>query len=117
MKKIKIYLSALIAAGMMTTSCSDFLDRADTNGDYESNGFFSSENAIYDGAIGVYNMMYMNNVAGFYLVPTCVILDHMTPMLLERNENTTIGAGGTLNPDNETVLRIWSNCLSRRFTS
>ncbi len=110
MKKIKIYLSALIAAGMMTTSCSDFLDRADTNGDYESNGFFSSENAIYDGAIGVYNMMYMNNVAGFYLVPTCVILDHMTPMLLERNENTTIGAGGTLNPDNETVLRIWSNC-------
>lgn len=110
MKKNKLYLAAVAALGLVSASCSDFLDRNDTNGNYDSNGFFSSDQALYDGAIGVYNMMYMNNVNGFYLVPSVVIFDHLTPMLLERTENTTIGAGGTLNPDNATIGMIWQNC-------
>ena len=112
MKKNKLYLAAIAALGLVSASCSDFLDRADTNGNYDSNGFFSSDQALYDGAIGVYNQMYMNNVNGFYLVPSVVIFDHLTPMLLERSQNTTIGAGGTLNPDNATIARIWINCYS-----
>lgn len=112
MKRNKLYMAVSIALGLLTASCSDFLDRSDTNGAYESAGFFSSDQALYDGAMGVYNSMYMNNVNGFYLVPSVVIFDHLTPMLLERNSNTTIGAGGTLNPDNATVLRIWQNCYS-----
>lgn len=110
MKKSKIYLAALAAIGLMTASCSDFLDRADTNGDYVSNGFFRSEQALYDGLMGVYNSMYMDAVGGFYMLPGVVIFDHLTPMLLERNENTTIGAGGTLNPDNAIVLYFWTQC-------
>lgn len=101
---------ALGLLGLGATSCSDFLDRDDSNANYVSTGFFNNDKAIYDGAMGVYNMMYMNNVSGFYNVPTVVILDHLTPMLLERTENTTIGAGGTLNPDNATVAAVWTNC-------
>ena len=109
MKK-KIYLAAFAALGLATASCSDFLDRSDANGSYSSDGFFSSDQALYDGAMGVYNKMYMNDVNGFYLVPSVVIFDHLTPMLLERTENTSIGAGNTLNPDNVAVLRFWTNC-------
>ena len=112
MKKNKLYLAAVAALGLMTASCADFLDRVDTNSDYDSSGFFSSDQAVYDGLMGVYNQMYMSNVNGFYNVPTVVILDHLTPMLLERSENTTIGAGGTLNPDNATVQKFWSNCYT-----
>ena len=57
MKKNKIYLAVLAALGLMTSSCADFLDRADTNGNYVSNGFFRSEQAMYDGLMGVYNSM------------------------------------------------------------
>ncbi len=110
MKKAKIYLAALALLGLSATSCSDFLDRADTNGDYVSNGFFRSENALYDGLMGVYQIMYMNQVNGFYMLPAMTVFDHLTPMLLERNENTTIGAGGSLNPDNAIVLYIWQQC-------
>lgn len=110
MKKNKIFLAALTALGLMTASCSDFLDRDDSNGSYVSTGFFRSEQALYDGLMGVYNSMYMDAVSGFYMVPGVVIFDHLTPMLLERNENTTIGAGGTLNPDNATVQYFWQQC-------
>ena len=110
MKKNKIYLAALTALGLTTASCSDFLDREDTNGNYDSNGFFRSENAMYDGLMGVYNTMYMDALGGFYMVPGVVTFDHLTPMLLERTENTTIGAGGTLNPDNAAVLYFWQQC-------
>lgn len=110
MKKSKLYLVALAALGLMTASCSDFLDRHETNDNYVSDGFYRSDKAIYDGLMGVYNQMYMNNISGFYLVPFTVIADHLTPMLLERNSNTTIGAGGTLNPDNALLLNEWANC-------
>ena len=110
MKKNKIYLAALAALGLMTASCADFLDRADTNGNYVSNGFFRSEQAMYDGLMGVYNSMYMDQVQGFYMVPALVAFDHLTPMLLERTSDNTIGAGGTLNPDNAVVLYIWQRC-------
>jgi len=110
MKNNKLYLAALTAIGLMSASCSDFLDRNDTNGNYDNTGFFSSEKAMYDGAMGVYNSMYMNQVSNFYLVPAAVVFDHFTPMMLERTENTTIGAGGTLNPDNAVVQYIWQQC-------
>lgn len=112
MKKNKLYLAAIAALGLVSASCSDFLDRSDTNGNYEDTNFFNSDQALYDGVIGIYNTMYMNNVGGFYLVPSVVIFDHLTPMLLERTENTTIGAGGTLNPDNAIVAKIWQNCYT-----
>ena len=110
MKISKLYIATLAALGLMSASCSDFLDRNDTNGNYVSAGFFSTDKALYDGLMGVYNKMYMNNVGGFYNVPSVVIFDHLTPMLLERTENTTIGAGGTLNPDNAIVQSVWVNC-------
>ena len=34
------------------------------------------------------------------------MLDHWTGLAMERTENTTIGAGGSLNPDN-TLIRDW----------
>lgn len=110
MKKSILYIAVAAALGMSLASCEDFLDRNDTNSDYVSVGFFSSDKAIYDGMIGVYNQMYMNNLSGLYLVPAVVAFDHWTPMLLERNQNLTIGAGGTLTPDNENVTIIWANC-------
>lgn len=110
MKKSNLYIAALALLGIASSSCSDFLDRNDTNGSYDNTGFFSSEQAMYDGLMGVYNSMYMNGVTGFYLVPAPIVFDHFTPMLLERTENTSIGAGGTLNPDNAIVRYIWSQC-------
>lgn len=110
MKKTKLYIAALALLGLSATSCGDFLDRADTNGNYVSNGFFRSEQAMYDGLMGVYNSMYMDAIGGFYMLPANTVFDHLTPMLLERNSNNTIGAGGTLNPDNAIVLYIWQQC-------
>ncbi|MDE6240758.1 MAG: RagB/SusD family nutrient uptake outer membrane protein [Muribaculaceae bacterium] len=110
MKKSKLYIAALALLGLSATSCSDFLDREDTNGDYVSTGFFRSEQAMYDGLMGVYNSMYMDAITGFYMLPANTVFDHLTPMLLERNSDATIGAGGTLNPDNALVLYIWQQC-------
>lgn len=98
--------------GLTSTSCADFLDRVDTNGSYVAEGFFNNEDAMRQGAMGVYNMMFMQNFTGFYMVPAVTIFDHWTPMLLERASNTTIGAGGTLNADNALVQTLWSNCYT-----
>ncbi|MBC8618396.1 RagB/SusD family nutrient uptake outer membrane protein [Parabacteroides faecis] len=88
---------------IMLAGCSDFLDK--TSSDYSSSGFYQSEAAIKSGAEGVYNYLYME--LG-YAIPFNISLDHYTGMAFERNENTTIGAGGGLNPDNNEVKTFWN---------
>lgn len=88
---------------IMLAGCSDFLDK--TSSDYSSSGFYQSEAAIKSGAEGVYNYLYME--LG-YAIPFNISLDHYTGMAFERNENTTVGAGGGLNPDNNEVKTFWN---------
>ncbi|RHJ93554.1 RagB/SusD family nutrient uptake outer membrane protein [Parabacteroides bouchesdurhonensis] len=105
MKKLVLYIFGLTLIGLSTISCSDFLDRTDTNDSYTSNGFFNNETSIKEGVTGIYANMYMNLA---YNVPHVITLEHFTPLALERNENTTIGAGGGLNPDNASVQDFWT---------
>lgn len=106
MKKIFYNISILAVLTILFTSCSDFLEREPT--DYSTTGFYKSEEAIRDGASGVYNLMYMDDLGGFgYNLPFTVYSDHFTPFALERAENTTIGAG-TLNPDLAAVSSLWN---------
>jgi hypothetical protein len=97
-------LSLPAALALTLFSCSDLLDKEPNN--YSSSGFYQSEAAIKTGVTGVYNKLYIN--LG-YLCPFPITLDHWTPLGLERAENTTIGAGGALNPDNASVRDWWSN--------
>lgn len=105
MKKIILNISCLLIIGIGTISCSDFLDRADTNDNYTSEGFFNNETSIKEGITGIYANMYMNLA---YNIPHVVSLENFTGLALERNENTTIGAGGGLNPDNSVIQTFWS---------
>jgi hypothetical protein len=41
-------------------------------------------------------------------MPFTAYLDHFTGMAMERTENTSIGAGGGLNPDNTFVKNYWN---------
>lgn len=103
---MKKFLSYIISSVLLTgtlVSCSDFLERESS--DYSSSGFYKSEAAILNGTSGVYNYLYMD--LG-YNVPFNVYLDHFTGLGMERTENTTIGAGGALNPDNGSVQSFWS---------
>lgn len=105
MKKILSYIIIILNVLLLSalTSCSDFLDRESS--DYSSAGFYRSEAAILNGASGVYNQLYMD--LG-YNVPFNVYLDHFSGLGMERAENTTIGAGGALNPDNASIQSFWS---------
>ncbi len=105
MKKIIYNIAVLAVLGAGFSSCSDFLDREPA--DYSSTGFYKSEAAIKNGVAGIYNCIGMHGTLG-YAVPGVIYLDHFTPMALERSENTTIGAGGALNPDNGNVANFWS---------
>ncbi len=98
-----LYMCALMFTGI---SCSDFLDREDTNTAYTSEGFFTSEAAIKEGATGCYANLYME-IEGSIAHST--IFDFYTGLACERTENTTIGAGGALNADNATIQSLWSN--------
>lgn len=95
----------MMALGVAFSSCSDFLDREPS--DYSTAGFYKSEAAIKDGVTGVYNHLYMDDVFGWQ-VPFNVYLDHLTGFGMERGENTTIGAGGALNPDNAVISKFWN---------
>lgn len=106
MKKIIKQTSVLAVLVMTLASCSDFLDREPT--DYSTTGFYKSEEAIRDGASGVYNYLYLDGMTGFYNIPFAIYLDHFTPLALPRDQNTTIGAG-TLNPDLAQVSYFWNN--------
>lgn len=104
MKKLLSNISIYLASGLIFTSCSDFLDRNPS--DYSSKDFYKTEAAIKAGASGVYNAI---SIELAYATPFSITLDHQTAIALERNENTTIGAGGALNPDNGTVQAFWSS--------
>ncbi len=102
MKKRIIYI-LLIGCYSLIISCTDFLDK-DPN-DYTSAGFYQSEAAVKQGVSGIYNALYINLA---YNLPFSVMLDHWTGLAMERAENTTIGAGGALNPDNASIRDWWS---------
>ena len=107
MKKIIFKTSIITVLTLIFISCSDFLNREPT--DYATTGFYKSEEAIRDGASGVYNCIYMDGMGGWgYNVPFTVYSDHLTGFAMERAENTTIGAG-TLNPDLAQVSSLWNN--------
>lgn len=97
---IKILL--LLATLSILPACDDFLDREPSNP--SSHGFYKSEAAVEDGASGVYNRLMFN--IGFN-IPFNISFDHWTPMAVERAENTTIGAGGGLTPDNTNISSWW----------
>ncbi|MDR2472131.1 MAG: RagB/SusD family nutrient uptake outer membrane protein [Tannerella sp.] len=100
-----------VAAALVCVSCSDFLDREPTS--YASAGFYKSEEAIKDGNAGVYNGIYMDGLGGFgYNLPYTTFFDHFTGLAGERTQNTTIGAGSGLNPDNAAVLSLWNSLYS-----
>ena len=103
MKTIKILKYTLpLTLLFASTSCEKFLEREPTS--YSSSGFYQSEAAVEDGVSGVYSAL---NINLGYNVPFHIILDHWTGLAFERAENTTIGAGGGLNPDNASVLQWW----------
>lgn len=104
MKKLALYTISSVL-GLSTLSCSDFLDKEDTNSSYTSEGFFSSEAAIREGATGVYANLYMQVVGD---IAHTAIFDFYTGLACERNENMTIGAGGGLNADNKDIRTFWS---------
>jgi hypothetical protein len=105
MKKLIYNIFILIVSGAMLSSCSGFLDREPT--DYASTGFYKSLEAIEVGTSGVYESTYLHGV--FAPVPFTVRLDDFTGLGMQRAENTTIGAGGGLNPDEALVASFWKN--------
>ena len=103
MKKIIYNIALLITFSLLITSCEDFLDKEPN--DYSSTGFYKSEAAVKDGVSGIYNSLHIDLA---YNLPFSVMLDHWTGLAMERAENSTIGAGGALNPDNGSVLTWWN---------
>ncbi len=103
MKKIIQNIALLITFSLLMISCEDFLDKEPNN--YSSSGFYKSEAAVKDGVSGVYNGVYID--LG-YNAPYIAVLDHWTGIAVERAENSSIGAGGALNPDNGSVLTWWT---------
>ncbi len=104
MKKIIYKISFILVFTLTLISCEDFLDREPV--DYSTTGFYKSEVAIKSGLEGIYNAQYIVIVYTFR--PAQYILDYFTGLSVERTENTTIGAGGALNPANTTVQQWWT---------
>ena len=105
MKRYRFIYTICVLLVFINISCSDFLDVEDTNPSYTNEGFYTNENAIREGATGVYSNLYMQVVGE---LAHTTIFDFYTGLALERNENTTIGAGGGLNADNSDILKFWS---------
>lgn len=101
MKKTILY-SAVICIATIFNSCSDFLDQK--NPAYDSEGFYTTEEGIKEGVTGIYPLLYFDMN---WSVPACIVLDHYTAYGLEQDENKSIGAGGTLNPDNVKIQAFW----------
>ena len=102
MKTTIINYIVAIAFLSINYSCSEFLDREPTS--YSSSGFYKSEAAVEDGVSGIYSSLYINLAAS---LPFNIMLDHWTGLAFERAENTSIGAGGSLNPDNAVISQWW----------
>jgi hypothetical protein len=84
-------------------SCSDYLDRKSSA--FETDGFFETEEGMEEGVTGVYNKIPYDMNWG---VPAVMVVDGYTPYGLQNEENTTIGAGNGLTPDQSYVSTYWS---------
>ncbi len=93
----------MLAAMSVLTSCSDFLDR--DNPAYDSKGFFTTDEGLKQGVTAIYPLLYFDMN---WAVPACIVLDHYTAYGLEQDENRSIGAGGSLNPDNAKIQAFWT---------
>ncbi len=103
-KKLIIYnLTAVLFTILGFTSCTDFLEQE--NPAYDSEGFYTTEAGLKEGVTGIYSLLYFDMN---WSVPACIVLDHYTAYGLEQDENNSIGAGGTLNPDNGKIQTFWS---------
>jgi len=104
MKKTLIYkLTAVLFTILGFFSCADFLDQK--NPAYDSEGFYTTETGLKEGVTGIYSLLYFDMN---WSVPACIVLDHYTAYGLEQDENNSIGAGGTLNPDNGKIQAFWT---------
>lgn len=105
MKTNKIYrMLILVLLTSVTIACSDFLDKESYS--YTSDGFYSKETGFKDGVVGIYPLLYINLN---WAVPYPAVLDEYTPMALENQQNSTIGAGAGLLPANGTVSTWYSS--------
>ena len=104
MKKTTLYnLIATFFITMGVSSCADFLDQE--NPAYDAEGFYATEAGLKEGVTGIYPLLYFDMN---WAVPACIVLDHYTAYGLEQDENSSIGAGGTLNPDNGKIQAFWT---------
>ena len=104
MKKTTLYnLIATFFITMSVSSCADFLDQE--NPAYDAEGFYATEAGLKEGVTGIYPLLYFDMN---WAVPACIVLDHYTAYGLEQDENSSIGAGGTLNPDNGKIQAFWT---------
>lgn len=101
MKKSLYILTVATAA--LFSSCSDFLDKHSTA--YDSDGFFKSEKGLEEGVTGIYRLVPFNLN---WDVPPTMVQDVYTAYGLQETENTTIGAGGGLTPDQSYVNSYWA---------
>ena len=101
--KRNIYMWAAAATLISLTSCSDFLDRHSAA--YDSDGFFKTEKGLEEGVNGVYRLVPFDLN---WAVPPTMVQDVYTAYALQESENTTIGAGGGLTPDQSYVRSYWS---------
>ncbi len=102
MKK-SLYTLAAVAATVLMSSCSDFLDKHSTA--YDSDGFYRSEAGLEEGVTAVYRLVPFNQN---WDVPPTMVVDLYTAYALQETENTTIGAGGGLTPDQSYVNTYWA---------
>ena len=104
MNKMKKFFYIFALMGLMfASSCSDFLDKQ--NPAYDSNGFYKTEAGLKEGTTGVYSLLYFDMN---WKVPAAIVLDHYTGYGLEQDENLSIGAGGSLNPNNGKIQTFWN---------
>lgn len=102
MKNI-IYSILAASAVFSLPGCSDFLDRKSSA--FETDGFFATEVGMEEGVTGVYNKVPFELNWG---VPPTMVQDVYSPYGLQNEENTTIGAGAGLTPDQSYVASYWS---------
>ena len=60
MKRYRFIYTICVLLVFINISCSDFLDVEDTNPSYTNEGFYTNENAIREGATGVYSNLYIS---------------------------------------------------------
>ena len=105
MKRYRFIYTICVLLVFINISCSDFWMWKIRIRLTQTRDFIQNENAIREGATGVYSNLYMQVVGE---LAHTTIFDFYTGLALERNENTTIGAGGGLNADNSDILKFWS---------